>query len=282
MTDSGERVSPNATAKVKVKLGLGSSIFRPNATVTATTYHTVLIVEIVALIGLWLFSASFLPTPMKVIEAFFRLINEQGLIGELWSSLALNLQAITLSTGISLLLSYATAIPVFRPLATAISKLRFLSLVGLSFVATMIVGGGYPLKLTLLTFGMTVFFVTSMVDVVQQVPSADMDYVRTLRSGEWRVLWEARIMGTLGQAFDIMRQNAAMGWLMLTMVEGMVRSDGGIGKLLLDQEKHFSLSAIIAVQAVFLTVGILQDTVIAWLKTIFAPWASLSYSKDKK
>ena len=189
MTENGERVSPNETAKVKVKLGLGSSIFRPNASVTATTYNAILLIEVVAIIGLWLFSASFLPTPMKVVEAFLRLINEQGLIGELWNSLALNLQAIALSTGISLLLSYATAIPVLRPLATAISKLRFLSLVGLSFIATMIVGGGYPLKLTLLTFGMTVFFVTSMVDVVQQVPRSDMDYVLTLRGGEWLVVW---------------------------------------------------------------------------------------------
>ncbi len=280
MTIKGEPVSP-VTAKSKTPSALGGGIFRPNATVGDNVARVILVTEIALLIGLWFLSGSILPSPMSVVSAFTRLVQEDALIGELWTSLALNLQAITLSTVISLTLSYASAIPVFRPLASAVGKLRFMSLIGLSFVATMIVGGGHNLKLTLLTFGMTVFFVTSMADVVEQVPQSDLDYVRTLRAGEWRVLWEARVMGTLGQAFDIIRQNAAMGWLMLTMVEGIVRSEGGIGKLLLDQEKHFSLASIVAVQLVFLTVGICQDMVIAQLKSMFAPWASLSYKKDK-
>jgi NitT/TauT family transport system permease protein len=85
----------------------------------------------------------------------------------------------------------------------------------------------------------------------------------------------------LGQAFDILRQNAAMGWLMLTMVEGIVRSEGGIGRMLLDQEKHFNLPSLFAITGLFLLVGVGQDILIAWLKTIIAPSASLAYTKSK-
>jgi NitT/TauT family transport system permease protein len=142
-------------------------------------------------------------------------------------------------------------------------------------------GGGHALKLGLLTFNMAVFFVTSMVDVILQVPNADLDYVRTLRAGECRVLLEARIFGTLGSAFDIMRQNAAIGWMMLTMIEGMVRGEGGIGRLLVDQEKHFNLASIFAIQLVFVSVGIGQDIFIGWLKGIVAPYSTLAYTKQK-
>lgn len=280
MADNAQSVTPNQTAKAKVKLGLGSLVFRPNAVLNGGAYRTLIVVEIAVMVALWLIAPSYIPSPLKVWTAFTHLL-DLGLVGELWVSLTLNLQALALSTIISLVLAYASAIPVMKPLAVAVSKLRFLSLVGMSFVATLIVGGGHDLKLALLTFGMTVFFVTSMVDVVLQVPQDMLYYVRTMRASEWRVLIEARIKGTMGQAFDIARQNAAMGWLMLTMVEGLVRSEGGIGKMLLEQEKHFSLPSIFAVQMVFLLVGVGQDQIIVWLKSVFAPWASLAYSKDK-
>jgi NitT/TauT family transport system permease protein len=128
---------------------------------------------------------------------------------------------------------------------------------------------------------LTVFFVTSMADVVEQTPRGKLDYARTLRMGEWHVLWEQIVLGNLGAAFDIMRQNAAMGWLMLTMVEGLVRGEGGIGRLLLDQEKHFNLAAILAVQLVFLLVGIGQDLLIRWLKRIFVPYEMLAYERSR-
>lgn len=269
------------TTPTKSKFRFGGNVFRPNAIVSTGTYHKILITEIIVLVGLWCLLPAIIPSPVTIVSTLGNLIQNDGLLGELWTSLTLNLEAIGLSTVIALLLSYATAIPAFQPFASFVSKGRFLSLIGLSFVMTLYLGGGHPLKLGMLTFGLTVFFVTSMMDIVLQVPQDTLDYVRTLRASEWRVLWEARVMGTLGEAFDIMRQNAAMGWLMLTMVEGLVRSEGGIGRMLIDQEKHFSLAAIFAIQLVFLLVGIGQDILIRWLKTIFAYSSTLKYSKTK-
>jgi NitT/TauT family transport system permease protein len=266
----------------KSRKGLGSVLLRPNAEITTRRYQYIMWVEVLGIVGLWLLMPAIIPSPLKVYNALIVLITEQGLLGELWTSLTLNMEALAWSTVISLVLSYGAALPILQPAAIAISKGRFLSLAGMTFVLTLAVGGGHPLKLALLTIGLSVFFVTAMVDVVLQVPLASLDYVRSLRANEWEVLWQARILGTLGSAFDIMRQNAAIGWMMLTMVEGLVRSEGGIGRMLLDQEKHFSLAAIFAVQFVFLIVGVGQDMLIAWLKTIFVPYAALTIMKDKK
>src|SRR5437867_629398 len=84
-------------------------------------------------------------------------------------------------------------------------------------------------QVALLVFGMTVFFVTSMLDVVAAIPKESFDHARTLRMGEWRTVWEVLVLGTAEKAMDVLRQNAAIGWMMLTMVEGISRSEGGVG-----------------------------------------------------
>lgn len=50
-----------------------------------------------------------------------------------------------------------------------------------------------------------------------------------------------------------------MGWSMITMVEGIARSDGGVGALLLNQNKHFRLAEVYAVLVVILLVGLVID-----------------------
>ena len=46
---------------------------------------------------------------------------------------------------------------------------------------------------------------------------------------------------------------------MITMVEGIARSDGGVGALLLAENKHFRLAEVYAVLVVVLLVGLLID-----------------------
>jgi NitT/TauT family transport system permease protein len=69
--------------------------------------------------------------------------------------------------------------------------------------------------------------------------------------------------------------------MMLTMVEGISRSEGGIGALLMDQNKHFHLAAIIAVQGVFLVAGFFQDAFLAWLKSVLVPFAALATNRNQ-
>ncbi|MBL0220862.1 MAG: hypothetical protein IPQ07_44200 [Myxococcales bacterium] len=47
--------------------------------------------------------------------------------------------------------------------------------------------------------------------------------------GGWRPV-EVVILERSDRAFEVLRQNAATGWMMLTMVRGVVRSSGGLAK----------------------------------------------------
>jgi NitT/TauT family transport system permease protein len=255
------------------------SVLSPNRVLSRQTLRWLIGCQLLVLFFVWFFSPTvFLPKPKEVFQALGEMWM-QGLGGELITSFYLNLQAIALSTILSLLLAYLTVIPFFRPIVTLLSKLRFLSMVGLTFFFTLMATTGHELKLYLLVFSVSVFFVTGMAEVVAAIPKEKFDLARTLRMGEWRVVYEVVILGQADKAFETLRQNAAMGWMMLTMVEGISRSEGGVGAMLLNQNKHFHLSAVFAIQISILILGLGQDYAIGLLRRMFCPYATLTLER---
>jgi NitT/TauT family transport system permease protein len=254
-------------------------VFLPNKVISKTTAQLLVVVEVGIFFLVWLFSPFvFLPTPSEVFHSFGTLWAD-GLGAELETSIILNLEAIGIGTLLSLAFAYATVLPIFRPIVAALSKLRFLSLIGLTFFVTVMTKNGHQLKLSLLVFSMSVFFVTGMADVLANIPREKFDLARTLRMNEWRVVWEVVVLGQVDKAFEVLRQNAAIGWMMLTMIEGMSRSDGGIGALLLNQNKHFHLSAVFAIQLTILALGLAQDYIIGLIRGVLCPYADLAVER---
>ena len=252
-------------------------LFKPNGRPDRASYGLMVVAQVVIAALIWFLSQSpLLPTPIEIARAFGRLVTGENLIQELLTSMGLSLEAMLYAILFSLLIAYATVIPFFRPLAFLVSKFRFLTLVGLSFVFTLMTHSGHSLKVWLLVFGITVFFVTNMVAVVQSVTRNELNHARTLRMSEWQVVWEVVILGRLDVVLEVIRQNFAIAWALLTLVEGLVRSEGGVGTLLLNQNKHFHIDAVFAIQLAILLVGIALDYGIGFLKRLFFPYASLT------
>jgi NitT/TauT family transport system permease protein len=260
--------------------GLLRAAVSPNRVLPSAAMRLIVLAQLAAALAFWWMSPlEVLPNPVEVATALRTLWFEQGLGRELWTSFTTNLEALGLTLVISLVLSYLTVVPLFRPIAAAVAKGRFLGLIGLTFIFTLIVGGGHPLKVSLLVFGMTVFFVTSMADVVASIPRDTFDHARTLRMSEWRVVWEVVVLGTADKALEVLRQNAAIGWMMLTMVEGIARSEGGVGAMLLNQNKHFRLAEVFAIQLLILFVGMVQDYGLGALKRLLFPYSVLTLER---
>jgi NitT/TauT family transport system permease protein len=250
--------------------------FQPNRVIDSGTTGLIVLFWAGTALLLWSLSPwKTLPTPREIWGAVGTLWWELGMGPEMFTTLKLIAHAVGLTAVISLLLSYATVIPFFRPVVAMTSKLRFLGLTGLVFPFTLMTGGGYTLKVALLTFGMTSFFVTSMAQVVIEIPRAEFDHMRVLGSSELRIFWEVVVRGTLDKALDVLRQNLAMGWAMITMVEGISRAEGGIGALILNQNKHFMLAEVYAILLVILVLGLTMDYAMGALTNVLCPHAAL-------
>lgn len=216
-----------------------ASAFLPNRVLSRRSIALIAAAQALLLLVLWHNAPPVVfPRPGEVISALGELWIVHGLGHELWVSMSTSLQAIVLSAVLGLAFSYGTVVPALRPGAGLVSMGRFLILVGLTFTFTLAVGGGHPLKLALLTFGMLVFFVTSMPAVVAGIFRDRFDYARALGMSQKRAVFEVVLLGTADEALEILRQNAAIRWTLLTMVEGCVRSDGGAGALLMNQTKQ--------------------------------------------
>jgi NitT/TauT family transport system permease protein len=265
---------------MKVNVSELKRVFAPNQTLSKTVLIGMVSVQIVLALAWWMSGTSeIIPKPGEIWGAFKKMVFEEKILPELWSSAMLSVKSMTIAVIVSLLFSYLTVMPFFRPIAFVLSKGRFLGLAGLTFIFTLMTANGHDLKVTLLVFGISVFFITSMTSVIQNIPKSDYNYARTLRMNEWETVWHVVVLWRLDQVFEIIRNTFAISWTMLTMVEGLVRSEGGIGSVLLSQNKHFHIDAVFAIQLTILIFGILQDYIIGVLKNFFCPHAKITLER---
>lgn len=252
-----------------------------NGIVSKKTLRTMALFQLGVLMWAWVMIPwKVFPTPWDTITAMEQLFSA-GMAGELAKSVQLNLVAVLIATLFSLALAYSTRIPFMRPAVDVFTDLRYLSLAGISLGFTVIMGGTYWLKVGVLAFAISVFFVRSMVDVIRCIPTEQYDLARTLRMSELEVTWRVVVVEQLPQAFDIIRQNAAMSWMMLPFAESLVWSQGGIGVMLLDSTKHFRIESILAIQITITLCGLFQDAAIGLAKKVTCPAADLR-SKERR
>lgn len=258
-----------------------ASLFTPFSTGPRFSIKFLAAIQLVILAVVWvtLPSSTGVPSPAAIFSAWNDLALKQGLLQELFKSVVVIWQALLLSALISFGAAYLTTADFFKPGATMIASLRFLGFAGLTFLFTLWVGGdGANLKLAMLTFGMTVFLMRSTVDEIKAIPLESIDYARSLGKTGWGITYEIGIRGRMHVMLDLLRQNAAIGWTLIVMVESYVRSDGGIGALLAVQAKYFNLPAVFAIQLTILAYGILQDVLLNYLRAVACPYTNLNRS----
>src|SRR6266705_3443457 len=113
--------------------------FRPNKSITGTAWTVIIIAQIVLLLVIWAAGSAYMvPSPIEIGRAWLSLVQDQGLLYELGISISTNLEAIFISTVLSIGLSYLTVLPVMRPIVEALSKSRFFGLTGFVIIFTMV------------------------------------------------------------------------------------------------------------------------------------------------
>lgn len=254
-------------------LNMFKTWFMPNQILGSTSIRIMLVTQIVAFFAIWMgLNFPLLPKPMEIVSSWWTLVND-GLLFDLAASLTLCLEATAITVVVSLILVYAGVMSFFRPLAVLSSKLRFNGLVGITLFFTLMASGTHELKLLLLSFSMIVWFVTMMSEEIRNIPREEFEHARTLGMKEWHVVWEVVIMGRLDRVAEVLRQNTAISWLMLTTVEGIVKTEGGIGALLDIQSKYLHISGVLAIQITILLVGISLDWLYGAARRVFFPYA---------
>lgn len=253
-----------------------ANLLRPFTPMGVGWARAIVAVQVAAALALWSLSGCrTLPNPAQIGAAWLDLVRHQDLLAELWTSVKVSLLALALSTLAAVALACLSTAPLFMPLARLAAALRFLGFAGLTYVFMLVSGDAIVLRVAILAFGMTVFMATALLADLAALPRGRVDHCRTLGMQHWRITGELVLLGKADVILDLARQNAAIGWTLLTLVEGLTRSAGGIGALLLNQNRYFLLPGVFAIQATILAVGLAQDALLAWIKDLACPWGAL-------
>jgi len=252
-------------------------VFRPLTQIKGRTSITLVVVEALAALLVWeVFGQNgLIPTPSKILMAVGRIVTAEYFADNLFSSLSLTMSGMGISIVVALLVSYLSLIPVFAPVTRFIVKCRYLTLTGLIFLFTLLTQDGHQLKLSLLIFGIVPFFVTSLLSIIDSINVQEYELCKTLRMNNWQTLLEVVIVGRLDQVFEVMRQNFAIAWMMITMVEGLSMSEGGLGTMLIKSNKYIDLSTVFAILVIIFGLGIFFDYLLKQMRLWLFPYTKI-------
>lgn len=243
--------------------------FRPFEEIAKSQRLLVMSVWVILVVGYWIISSlgtkHLFPTPLQVWQGFQSLY-EEGLVVHIASSLGLCLQAAAISLLISLVVVYLSPLPALRPIAVFLSRMRYLPLTGITFYLSILVSGARTMQVWVLVVFMSLYFITSLLAVLKDIPEQEIDHARSLKCSRWEILWEVVIKGRLDYVLDVLRQNLAIIWMMLVTVESILVAAGGLGVLIKNSDKFANHGRIVALQIIILLIGLLLDWALQTLR----------------
>lgn len=227
-------------------------------------------------VGIWSLKLHPLfPTPAEVFTQLGYQIESKGLLFELFQSFKLNLEALLLSTTIAALLAYGQVIPVIRIVVTAMENFRFISAGVLMFTFGIFVKDPHMVKVYVVCFAMFPFILTGLANAVRTIDEGSFHHARTMKLGHMSTTWQVVILGKRDQLIEVVRQNYSIGWYMTPVVEGFVRSEGGVGLMLIEQSKYLKLADMFAILLAIFIVGLMQNMFLLYAAKTICPYASI-------
>jgi ABC-type nitrate/sulfonate/bicarbonate transport system permease component len=253
-------------------------LFRPFEEVKKSRRTIIMLCWIILLFVIWFAGTAgkthLFPTPGNVLKGFTELYNE-GLVVHIFNSLALCFMSIFFAIIVSLIFAYSWPIPMMKPVAGFVTKLRFLPFTGLSFFITMVVHDARHMQIWILVIFLTTFLTTSLIAVIRDIPQEEFDHAKTLRCNRFEILWQVVILGRLDYVIDVIRQNLAITWMMLVTVESIVVASGGLGFLIKNSDKFMNHGRIIALQIIILIIGLGLDWFINFLRKLIFRYSKI-------
>ncbi|HEX8474275.1 MAG TPA: ABC transporter permease subunit [Pyrinomonadaceae bacterium] len=239
-----------------------------------------IVIWLAMLVAVWVFNPiKALPYPSEVGQAFRNLWNlqgSQGLVYNTYVTLKLNVVGLLYSTIISVLIAYMSVLPIFQPFNKMVQWLRYLPIVGFNLVFLTLFTIGWPMKVAMLTTGMSFFLVTSMTGVIASIPRMKYELARVLGYNDWQTFYSVVVRGTAPQMIDVIAQNAAIGWVMITAIETYNRTEGGIGSQIYAYSSTNNLPAVYAYLIVIGIIAVIEDWLFLLLKRGLFPYSTVA------
>lgn len=235
---------------------------------------------VVVVLGVWFLNPiRALPYPQEVLSAIGRMWNNeggQGLAYNVYVTLKLNVVGLLYASIISLAIAYLSVIPVFQPFNRMVQWLRYIPIIGFNLVFLSLFTIGWPMKVAMLTTGMSFFLVTSMTGVIASIPRMKYELAKVLGYNDRQVFYSVVMRPTMPLMIDMIAQNAAIGWVMITAIETYNRTEGGIGSQIYAYSSTNSLPEVYGYLIIIGVIAVLEDWFFVLIKRFFFPYSIIA------
>jgi len=253
---------------------------RVYGTVGGFTRSNLTLIWILLVLAFWFLNPiKALPYPSEVLRALGKMWGEQGgqgLVYNVFVTLKLNVVGLAYAAIISVIIAYLSVIPVFQPFNKMVQWLRYLPVVGFNLVFLSLFAIGWPMKVAMLATGMSFFLVTSMTGVITAIPRMRYELAKVLGYNDWQVFYSVVMRPTLPQMIDVIAQNAAIGWVMITAIETYNRTEGGIGSQIYAYSSTNNLAAVYAYLIIIGIIAVSEDWLFILMKRVFFPYSLIA------
>jgi NitT/TauT family transport system permease protein len=245
------------------------------------TRSNLAIIWLALILGIWFLNPiKALPLPHEVLAAIAKMWKAeqpgQGLAYNVYVTLKLNVVGVGYAAIISIIVAYLSVIPVFQPFNKMVQWLRYIPIVGFNLVFLSLFSIGWPMKVAMLTTGMSFFLVTSMTGVVAAIPRMKYELAKVLGYNDWQVFYSVVVRPTMPQMIDMIAQNAAIGWVMITAIETYNRTEGGIGSQIYAYSSTNNLAEVYGYLLIIGVIAVLEDLFFLLLKRLFFPYSLIA------
>jgi len=248
--------------------------------ISKTTYFLFAAVGFICLLSLWSLityqewvSPIFLPSPSKVLNAFWTLLKANVLPYDVCVSFARII--------LGIVLSFCIAFPlgIFMGLSKKIEALiepllSFIRYVPAScFIPLAIIwfGIGELEKLIVLLLGLTPYVAILIAGFVIKTNKVFLDAARTLGASEKQLVFRIIIPSIFPYVWDTLRICFGTAWTLIIIAE-IVGASSGLGQLIANAGRFLQTAQVFAAIFVIGTLGFLTDYFFKWTYGRFFPW----------
>ena len=259
---------------------LGEAV-RVYGNVGGFTRSNLALIWLALILALWFLNPiKALPLPQEVLRAIAKMWRNdqpsQGLAYNVYVTMKLNVVGVGYAAVISIIIAYLSVIPVFQFLNKMVQWLRYIPIVGFNLVFLSLFSIGWPMKVAMLTTGMSFFLVTSMSGVVAEIPRLKYELAKVLGYNDWHVFHSVVVRPTMPRMIDMIAQNAAIGWVMITAIETYNRTEGGIGSQIYSYSATNNLAEVYGYLLIIGLIAVLEDLFFSLIKRLFFPYSLIA------
>ena len=248
-------------------------LFEFRAKVTNRTELLMGILAFISFILIWHITASsgwirpeFLPTPLSVVEAFFRLFPQRDFevdigisVGRVWLAFFLSV-VVAVPLGI-LMSTYRAVGSLCEPV---VDLIRYLPVPALVPLLIIWFGIGEVSKIAVLWMGTFFQLVLLIADDAKRVPEEYIESAFTLGAKPRQVIGHILVPSMLPSMIDNFRITLGWCWTYLIIAE-IVAASSGIGHLIWSMRRFVKTPEVMAGIITIGIIGLITDQVIRWL-----------------